>query len=445
MMAGLANRTLMPRPLPAFVVTILLGATPLCAQEAGKSLSDAQMRLRGVEDTLSASAQQRRKIEIEVETVRADRARLNAALLDTGTKVREGETRIAAAEARLDNLGFTQDAIRRSLESRRAVVAEVLAALQRMGRKPPPAVLARPEDMLSAIRASILLGAVLPELRAETEALSVDLREMIRVRDAIAAERDELAPALAALAGERGRLSALVQARQQNLAEAEAALGAERARAAALAAEAGSLKDLIARMEREVAAAGQAAEQARKSDEARRKQAELEAAGISAKALSTLKDPARLAPAIAFAEAKGVLQWPAVGEMRKNWGMPDGYGGQEKGLSLATRPNASVSAPCDGWIAFSGPYRSYGQLLILNAGGGYYVVLAGMERIDATVGQFVLAGEPIAAMGDGSVKTAATLAIGAAEPILYIEFRKDGAAIDPGPWWAKPATEKVRG
>jgi septal ring factor EnvC (AmiA/AmiB activator) len=83
--------------------------------------------------------------------------------------------------------------------------------------------------------------------------------------------------------------------------------------------------------------------------------------------------------------------------------------------------------------------------LIINAGSGYYVVLAGMERINVDVGQFVLTGEPIATMGDGSAKTAAAIAIGAAQPVLYVEFRKDGTPIDPGPWWARPEMKKVRG
>ena len=73
------------------------------------------------------------------------------------------------------------------------------------------------------------------------------------------------------------------------------------------------------------------------------------------------------------------------------------------------------------------------------------MVMAGMERIGVEVGQFVLAGEPVASMGAASGKSAAAIAIGAAQPVLYVEFRKDGAAIDPGPWWAKPAFEKVRG
>jgi septal ring factor EnvC (AmiA/AmiB activator) len=83
--------------------------------------------------------------------------------------------------------------------------------------------------------------------------------------------------------------------------------------------------------------------------------------------------------------------------------------------------------------------------LIINGGGGYYVVLAGLSQVNVVVGQFVLAGEPVATMGDGSAKTAAAIAIGAAQPILYVEFRKDGVAIDPGPWWAKAEQEKVRG
>ena len=83
--------------------------------------------------------------------------------------------------------------------------------------------------------------------------------------------------------------------------------------------------------------------------------------------------------------------------------------------------------------------------MILNAGGGYYMVLAGMDRIQVSVGQFVLAGEPVAVMGDGSARTAAAAAIGAAQPVLYIELRKNDAAIDPGPWWAKTNIEKARG
>ena len=103
------------------------------------------------------------------------------------------------------------------------------------------------------------------------------------------------------------------------------------------------------------------------------------------------------------------------------------------------------NAPADGAVLFAGAYRSYGQLLIIDAGGGYYVLLAGMDRINVQSGQSVLAGEPVGVMGDGSARMATAAAVGAGRPVLYIELRKDGTAIDPGPWWAKSDIEKARG
>ena len=123
---------------------------------------------------------------------------------------------------------------------------------------------------------------------------------------------------------------------------------------------------------------------------------------------------------------------------------PDGVGGAEKGVSIATRAGAQVTAPADGWVVYAGPFRSYGQLLILNAGGGYHILLAGMDRISVDLGQFVLTGEPVAVMGNGS-HIAAILATGSSQPVLYIEFRKDGVPVDPGPWWAAGEGEKARG
>lgn len=419
-------------------------AAAIAADPKADELIGHKLELRGMQDTLDASAEQGRKIETEIASIQSDRAKLAAALLDATGKVNEVESKISQAEARLDTLVGSEEAIRRSLTSRRAVIAEVLAALQRMGRKPPPALLVDPEDMLSAVRTSMLLGAVLPEMRAETEALASDLSDLLQLRQSIAGERDGLASNAMQLRDERARLAALIEARQSALAAAEQALGAERNRAADLAKQAASLKDLIARMESEVAAAGRAAELARRADEARKKAAE-SSGGRLRTALAPFKDLARLAPAASFAETKGMLPLPVAGALRRGFGAPDGVGGEEKGMLIATRREAIVASPCDGWIAFAGPYRSYGQLLIVNAGQGYYIVLAGMDRINVNVGQFVLAGEPVAVMGDGATKTAAAIAIGAAEPILYIEFRKDGAAIDPGPWWAKPELQKVRG
>jgi murein hydrolase activator len=427
----------------ALLCVLFVGRPALADSAAPDAKKDdkanQEMQLRGVEDTMRASEDQRRRIEADIETIRADRARLNAALIDTTAKVQDNERQIDAANGRLTTLVGSEDALRRSLNSRRGVIADVLAVLQRMGHSPPPAVLVRPQDMTQAIRAAMLLGSVLPDLKSETLALAQDLDELTELRKSIAGEKDNLAQRAESLTKDKERLTALVAARQQSLTDAEQALGSERDRAAELARQASNLKELIARMETEVGPAKAGAAASRAADEAAAAEIQTRASAVRS------KDPARLRPALAFAEARGQVMLPVAGTILKGFGAPDAFGGTEKGVSVATPVAATVASPIDGWVAFSGPYRTYGQLLIVNAGGGYYMVLAGMDRINVRLGQFVLAGEPVASMGDGSARTAAAAAIGAAQPILYIELRKDGAAIDPGPWWAKTDIEKARG
>ena len=425
----------------------MLVAAPLCADPAPEPpasvatpLDQKQLELRGLQESIDAASARRAALASEIGGLQADHAKLAAALIETTTKVNEDQARTADTEKRLDALTEREEVAKRSLDSRRSVLVEVLAALQRMGRKPPPALLVDPADVLKAIRTSMLLGDMLPAMRAETERLVADLTELTRARKAIETERRALDADLASLAAERERLAALVDARQAALGTAQGAMVGEQDKAKRLAEQAGSLKDLIGRMERDDSAAAKAAEAARQSD------AKLAAiapdAGIAA---APFKDPARLAPAIAFDRTKGLLPMPVSGSLLRGFGDDDGLGGTEKGLLVATRTAAPVAAPADGWVAYAGPYRSFGQLLILNVGDGYYIVLAGMDRINVGLGQFVLAGEPIAVMGDGSTKTAAAVALGAAQPLLYVEFCKDGATIDPGPWWARPELQKVRG
>lgn len=399
-----------------------------------EQLDKNQFQLRGVEQQLQEGAEEKRRLDADLEAARNDRARLSAALIETTGRERADETRVADVTSRLETAQASEQAIRRSLESRRDTIANVLAALQRMGRSPPPAVLADPQDILKAVRAAMLLGAVVPELRAEANSLLGDLEDLQRATTVVAEERRNLAEEIKSLAAERERLAGLVAERQAAMERARQALDAQELRMRELARRGADLKELIARSELDVAAAARAADAARRAD------------GAGARvAMATPPDPARLAPAVAFADAKGAMPQPVNGTIVKNFGDLDSFGAAERGVSFATLSNAVVTAPCDGSIVYSGPWRTFGQLLIINAGGGYYVVLAGMRQVDVNVGQFVLSGEPIASMGDGAAMNAVNVSIGAGRPVLYVEFRKDGVAIDPGPWWAKSDLEKVRG
>lgn len=412
------------------------------AKEAMQKLVEKQAReaeLKAIEQRLAGNAEARARLEAEIAAIRTDRAALNKALLDTTARTQGTEQRIGTLEQRLSLLQSSEAAIRRSLEGRRALIAEVLAALQRIGRRPPPAVLVRPEDILEAVRASMLLGAVVPDLRQEIEVLGTDLGELVRLRDGIAEERKALSAEMEQLASERQRLASLVEARREREASAARDAEAQRGQAGELAAQARSLRDFVERMEKEISTANRAAAAARQALEAETREQRQRMAALA------FKDPARLSPKIAFSEARGLLPLPVAGSRLRGFGDSDGAGGTTRGISLETRPNALVSAPSDGWVVYAGPFRSFGQLLILNAGGGYYMLLAGMQRIDVALNQFVLAGEPVGVMGETSEAVATIVGSGTGQPVLYIEFRKDGVSVDPAPWWTKPLGEKVRG
>jgi septal ring factor EnvC (AmiA/AmiB activator) len=429
-----------PRTLLAIVAACAL-ALPFGPASAQKpTLDDVKQRdqeLDAVRAEQKKALESQKALRDEINAIGEDRRKLNQALIDTAGGIRSVETRVAGAEARLQQLLDSEGAIRKSLDGRRAVIVEVLAAIQRIGRRPPPALMVKPEDALESVRTAMLLGAVVPEMRVEAEALAGELGDLVRVRAEAAAERDGLARDLMALSFEKNRMTLLVDERQKRQTETEKKLEAERQRAAELSRQADNLKDLISRLERGLDNASRAA---RSAEESR-------ALGDTRADLLALKDPGRLGPAIAFASAKGVLPVPVNGVKSREFGAPDGNGGTERGISIATRPGAQVTAPCDGWVVYAAPYRSYGKLLILNAGGGYHVVLAGMERISVDIGQFVLTGEPVAVMGSGPQIASAmvTGAAGSSQPMLYIEFRKDGSPVDPNPWWATPDSEKVRG
>lgn len=392
-----------------------------------------QQELEAIETAIRDNAAARARLESEIAAIRGDRARLNTELLTTAERMRDVEQRLSAIETRLVSLQQSEAAIRQSLQARRGLIGDVLAALQRMGRKPPPAIFVRPEDILEAVRASIALGAVVPDLRAETETLAKDLGDLVRLKEAIGSERTRIAGEVEGLAKDRVRIAALVEARQSELKKSEQAFGDEARRAADLGKQANTLRDLIQKIESDALAAMRQSDEARRAEEVRSREAQGRLASLA------MRDPARLAPKIAFAEARGTLQWPVEGAMRHGFGLVDDTGAPARGQTIEARPGAIVTAPADGWVAFAGPFRSFGRLLILNAGGGYYIVLAGMERITVDPGQFVLAGEPVATMGAGSDGGPD------GKSALYVEFRKDGTSIDPGPWWARSDNGKVRG
>ncbi|GAB5460902.1 murein hydrolase activator EnvC family protein [Hoeflea alexandrii] len=395
----------------------------------------SRLELRSVADEAELAAKALAALEGDIAALRADQQELDRKIAETAARRTDLDQRITAGEQSMTGLSERQESVRLSLLSRRSVLAEVLAALQRIGRDPPPALLVSPEDALSSVRSAILLGAVVPEIRAETAALAADLKELATLRQAIASERVSLAAALEQNAAEEQRLANLAAEKAALQEESQRRLDRERQRAEALSVRSSELESVIASLAEEIVSLREAAEAARKAEDERQRQLAERLERARAFAAVAVPDKNRIMPAYQFSKLSGTLSHPVKGETVRHFGADDGTGHTLAGEVLATDQGATVHAPADGWIAYAGPFRSYGQVVIIDTGENHHVVLAGMEQIKVAAGRFVVSGEPVATMGQTRFAGSAALSLASERPTLYIEIRKDGQPVDPRLWW----------
>ena len=401
---------------PALVLAGFL-ATPCLAQSVDSldlKQRESVEEFRRLSQEISLSEKRQAEIAAEIAAIKDDSAALTASLIQAVKTERKLGEDIAEIDRRLQNLGIQEQKIRLSLASRRGTLAEVLGALQRMGLNPPPAILVRPEDALASVRSAILLGAVVPELRSETEMLIADLDDLTRVKTSIEVEEENLQQKQTEQAEEKERLKLLLEEKRRVQAVAEMRMEAEREQAAELAERATNLQELIASLEKEIESLSKVLEARKQANEGD-----------------------LLSEALPFAKRAGLVPLPVSGQFAKRFGEDDGAGSSLKGDILRTQSGAIVTAPVDGTVLYAGPFRSYGQLLILNPGDGYHIVLAGLDRLNVSLGQSVLAGEPVGMMGEARLASIAASTLDGAVPELYVEFRKDGKPIDPKLWWVR--------
>lgn len=406
--------------------------------------------LDALQRQIETSIEKQKALEIQSEAARREADEIRKALIDTAARVQSREADVTASEDRLQGLRVAEADVTVQLERRRAAMAELLAALTSLDRQPPPALAVRPDDALASARSAMLLGAAVPELQAEAAELRLRLDELARLRQEIMDERRTLGETKVLLESEQLSLEALLQRKLEQQAKLSKAAESEQARAERLSRQATDLTDLIARLEARAAARlplHRPEERPEPQPAPPTRTATPPAAAEPAETtrLAVLRPPSTppaLPSSRLFSDARGLIRPPAAGRIVQQFGAPDGLGGSTQGLTIETRPDAHIIAPFDGRISYAGPFRRYGQLLIISVGEGYHVLLAGMTKIDGAVGQSILAGEPVGTMGSapsGSDPAAQGTTTGrdgtpGRGPALYIEIRKDGSPIDPRPW-----------
>ena len=426
----------------------------LAAAQGSISQDEARKRLESNRDRLEATQRRSKELQGDLDKIQAERERINARLVETAKLIQQSEAQLSVIESRLGELEAQEKLVRGSLEQRHGTISSLLAAMQRMGRNPPPVMITRREDALAMVRSAMLLASAFPELRGQAVALAGQLNDLVGVMTSIRTEGEKLRTETTRLNDARTRLAGLQESKRQSLTERQTELAQVREAAAEISKSVSDLSELIGKLdkevakrtglgnyEQEIAAAEQqpAADGQKPAGSAEPAPSVVLAPNNERVAMLT---PGRIKPAMPFSEAKGILPVPAHGRRVLTFGEKTQYGSQSKGLVIETRQGAQVVSPTDGWIVYAGEFRSYGQLLIINAGGGYHILLAGLSQIDVQLGQFVLAGEPVGVMSAAAKSSQAKAQDNA--PVLYVEFRKDQRPIDPDPWWAD-GSRKVQG
>jgi septal ring factor EnvC (AmiA/AmiB activator) len=416
---------------------VLLALTLSAAAGMSEDAPPLQGDLDTVERELAQSREQQERIRAGIEAGVREQEELSAKLVTIAGDIQGSEAALSAAEGRILELSKEAVVIRAALAEKQDVLSDLLAGIQRLDRNPPPALVVEPHDVLSALRGAMMFGAIVPEMREEAAALAGKLARLDEIKASVEAEKQDMAARIEDLEKARTDIAALTARKKELLADANRSLKEENRRARELAGRAKTLAQLLADLAEEKSRAEAERLEAEAAARTEREKAEAAAAAERRRIEDALR-----APRLAFADARHKLPYPAQGRIVKNFGEDDGLGTSLRGIVIATRDGAQVIAPADGEVEFAGPFRSYGQLLILNTGGGYHVVMAGMNLVSAELGQHVRAGEPVGTMGRSPAPVILTGGeLPEEAPALYVEFRKNGEAIDSAPWWVGDVKE----
>jgi septal ring factor EnvC (AmiA/AmiB activator) len=281
-----------------------------------------------------------------------------------------------------------------------------MAALQRLSMQPREALILGYQSPRDMVLSAELLNYAVPGLQAKAGRLKQELADIRRLRLDAEKQRREIANATQSLREVQGGIKRLMELKVSLRRITDEERTAANQRVQELAAQADDLRELLA------ALPALPEPPVLKPEDG---------TTATAPAVLRMQPPEQLKD---FPRKRDGLIPPVVGRVAASFGQVTEEGTRSQGIVLETLPGAQVVAPHDGQAVFRGPFRSYGELLIIEHRNGYHTLLAGLGRTDIVVGQWLLAGEPVGVMDvlEGS------------RPRLYIELRRNGNPIDPLPW-----------
>ncbi len=394
----------------------------------GGTVADAapkEKELKSVERQIERERERKKALEARSRKLYLETTALRRELIEAAHGAQEKEALLTRMEKQLSNLVRNAEKREAALAVQRRRLAGTLGALGRLSRNAPQAALIFPGNPTDMVRSAMLLRIAVPRLGDRAGTLSREIKSLSLVKRDIAGNLLGLRQASAALDEERARLRVLLNRKNTLQRETEVASRKNTKRMSDLAAQARNIRDLMARLRKPPKAAAV-------------KPRTVVPAPAPERSVRTTPPPPASTTAppggLRVFPARGPLTLPVRGRLISRYGEATNFGNIAKGVRYETRPNAQVVAPFDGKVVFAGPFRTYGQILIIEHRGGYHTLLAGLAQIDAVVGQWLLAGEPLGAMATRKNE----------KPTLYVELRRNGQPINPLPW-ITAEKQRVRG
>lgn len=381
-----------------FALLFILSLGVANAAPTAEDLQQLQSKLKQEQLTQTQMQQRARSVAQEVSHVRKQMVK---AALD----VQNNEEVLTELERNLADLEEKKKQVEARLSTRENQLIILMSGLQKMAVYPPESVFFAPQNPVDNLRSSLILQSTQKPLKATADKLKVELNKLASLQAAIKAQASQIKLTASRLENERQKMEKLINQKFILQAHFESESQEAKKKATSLGKKARNLEDLLQKLENEKQA----------------KMARLAEAASRQKPILSISTPAAVSGA--FAKSLGSLPLPVRGRVVQRYGDTTMGGGSAKGFTMQPRPSAQVIAPFDGTVLFADSFKGYGNLIIIEHSDGYHSLLSGLTRIDCTVGQNVLTGEPVGLMSDKS------------DNKLYIEFRKDGQPVNPMNWF----------
>jgi septal ring factor EnvC (AmiA/AmiB activator) len=395
---------MMPRNMPLRIlsaVIILLLALPTHAATE----TDSRKELQTTMQKLKQSKVKQEQLKSQAKKVEKELRPLKESMVDLAEKIQAQENELSDIDEKITLLETEKNKKLEELSIRRKQLGASLESMIKLSRMPPEAVIAMPGKIENTMRAAQLLGLITQNLQTESESLKGQLAELDGLQKKLAGNYASREAARKKLEDRQRDLGDRITQRtrmQEKLGQDQKRLSQD---ANELSQKSKTLQDLVENLEK-------------KRRERERLDAQNQPLTSKRGEESTKNKGLR-----SFVRAKGSIRKPVSGKLTLRFGTSKGQNETSRGVEISARSGASVVAPYDGEVVFTGPFMDYGRMMILRHSDGYHSLIAGFARIDVTPGDIVKQGEPIGVLGTKS-----------ASATLYLELRKDSRPIDPAPW-----------